>query len=144
MAQKDKTYRNIPKLIGITLLILILSSSIISSQSTSAQQIEISELAISNIHNGIHSDNLGVKMNCIYFAGKYKILDVSRDLVEQIDISNDEELCQMMVWSLYQIGDDSCCEELQRVLENHPSDKLKEFCGYLQRIKEYQTAIAGN
>ncbi len=144
MARKNRTHRNIPNLIGITLLILFLSSSKLSSQSTSFQQYEISELAISNIHNGIHSDNLGVKMNCIYFAGKYKILDVSRDLVEQIDISNDEELCQMMVWSLYQIGNDSCCEELQRVLKNHPSDKLKELCAYLHRIKEYQTAIAGN
>ncbi len=135
MARKNRTHRNIPNLIGITLLILFLSSSKLSSQSTSFQQYEISELAISNIHNGIHSDNLGVEINCIYFAGKYKILDVSRDLVEQIDISNDEELCQMMVWSLYQIGNDSCSEEVQRVLGIIDRISLKNYVLTYIRLK---------
>ena len=144
MATKNNTYRNIPKAIGITLLSLLLMSTLLDAQTYSKQRIELPEIAIVNLLNGIRSDNNGVKKSCVYFAGKYKVLEVSQDLVEQIENSNDEELCQMIVWSLYQIGNDSCCEELQRVMKQHPLEKLKDFCNYLHKIKEYQTAVAKN
>ncbi len=141
MANVNNTYRNIPKIIGITIIAVILSSTFIISQANSESRVELPEIAVLNILNGLNSDNYGVKMSCVYFAGKYKILEVSQDLVKQIESADDEELCQMMLWSLYQIGNESCCEEAQRVMRNHPSERLRGFCEYLQTIKDYEAAL---
>jgi hypothetical protein len=142
MANVNNTYRNVPRIIGITFIAVILSSTFIISQTSSESRVELPEISVINILNGLYSDNYGLKMSCVYYAGKYKILEVSQDLVKQIESADDEELCQMMIWSLYQIGNESCCEEVQRVMRNHPSEKLRDFCEYLQKIKEYEAAVA--
>lgn len=113
-------------------------------QTNSDQRVELPDIAILNLLNGIQSDNYGVKMSSIYLAGKYKITEVSKNLIEEIKNSNDDELGQMLAWSLYQIGDDSYCEELQEFVKNHPSEKIRDFCANLHKIKQYETAVANN
>ena len=103
------------------------------------QPIELSEVNISNIQSGIQSDNFGLKMSSIYLAGKYKISRVSEDLVQELKTSSDEKICQMLVWSLYQIGDESCCEEMKTFVENHSSKKVRQFCNSLYQIKQYDS-----
>lgn len=136
------TYRKTPTFVGLSFLLFFFLSSLTYSQTDANQRIELSDIAIVNILNGIQSDNNGVKMSCIYFAGKYRIIDVSEDLVKEMKKSDNDELCQMLVWSLYQIGDEKCCQELKSIIENHPSEKIRDFCKYLHNIKEYESAIA--
>ena len=144
MATANNTYRNSSRVLGLTIMALFLMSCSFQPQTYSHQPVELPDIAIVNILNGIQSDNYGVKMSCIYFAGKYKIMEVSQDLVEVMKNSDNDELCQMLVWSLYQIGDESCCKELKTIIENHPSEKIRDFCNYLHKIKEYETAVAKN
>ena len=144
MATASKIYRMVSRILGLAIMTFILISCSFQPQPNSDQRVELPDIAIVNILNGIESDNYGVKMSCIYYAGKYKIREVSQNLVEEIKSSNDDELSQMLVWSLYQIGDDSYCEELQTIMKNHSSEKLKVLCSYLQKIKEYETAVANN
>ena len=144
MATANNTYRNSSKVLGLTIIALFLMSCSFQPQTYSHQPVELPDIAIVNILNGIQSDNYGVKMSCIYFAGKYKIMEVSQNLVEELKSSNNDELCQMLVWSLYQIGNESCCEELQEFVKNHSSEKLKALCSYLHKIKAYETAVANN
>lgn len=144
MATYNETYQKIPRLLGLLVMTLFIMSISIQPQITSEQRIELTDIAILNILNGIQSDNYGVKLNCIYFAGRYKIIDVSKELVDVLKSSDDDELCQMLIWSLYQIGDESCCEKLQQAIENHPSKELSDFCKNLRRIHEYGSAIANN
>lgn len=142
MATKNRNGKSIPRFIGILALTTFFMSFSLQAQTNTDQNVELPDIAIVNILNGIQSDNHGLKMSCIYFAGKYKIIDISEDLVKELKKSDNEELCQMLVWSLYQIGDDKCCEELRKIVENHPSDKIRDFTKYLNTIKEYESAIA--
>lgn len=142
MVTGNKTHRKTPTIVGLSLLLFIFLSSFTYSQTDANQRIELSDIVIVNILNGIQSENYGVKMSCIYFAGKYRIIDVSEDLVMEMKKSDNDELCQMLVWSLYQIGDEKCCQELKSIIENHPSEKIRDFCKYLHNIKEYESAIA--
>ena len=144
MVTGNKTYLKAPIIVGLSFLIIIILSNLTYSQTDTDQRIELSDIAIVNILNGIQSDNYGVKMSCIYFAGKYRIIDVSEDLVKVMRNSENDELCQMLVWSLYQIGDAKCCQELKSIIDNHPSEKIRDFCKYLHNIKEYESAIAKN
>ena len=144
MATANNTYRMGSRVLGLTVMALFILSTLLHSQTNSDQQVELPDIAIVNILNGIQSDNHGVKISCIYFAGKYKIVEVSQYLVEAMKNSDNDELCQMLVWSLYQIGDESCCKKLKTIIENHPSEKIRDFCNYLHKIKEYETAVAKN
>ena len=137
-----KTYRKIRKLFLVALLTLLLAPNIIKSQAYTSQHIELPEAALENFRIGMRSDIYGIRMSLIYFAGKYKIRELSQNLLEVLKNSTDEELCQMAVWSLYKIGDDSSCKELQGLLEMHPSDKIREYCNFLTSIREYEKAIA--
>ena len=82
MATANNTYRRGSRILGLTIMALILMSCSFQPQTYSHQPVELPDIAIVNILNGIQSDNYGVKMSCIYFAGKYKIMEVSQDLVE--------------------------------------------------------------
>ena len=139
MATGNKSYRNIPKLIGITFIAVILSSSFITSQTNSESRVMLKNIVKANILRGIQSDNYGLKMSSIYLAGKYKITDVSKELVKEMKASDNEEVCQMLVWSLYQIGDESCCKEMKAIIKNHPSEKIKSFCESMFMIKQYDS-----
>ena len=83
-------------------------------------------------------------MSCLFYAGKYKISDVSLDLLEIIKNSTNDEICQMAIWSIYQIGDNSCCIKLQELLEIHPSEKIREYCQFLESIRKYENSLAIN
>lgn len=144
MAHISKTYRMSSRVLGLTVIVLLLTSSFIHSQKSTEQKTEIPEIAIKNLLMGLESENDGVRLSCAYFAGKYKITEVSPKLVEAMKESNNDELCRMLLWSLYQIGNDECCIELQAVMKDHSSKDLKKLCEYLHKIKEYETAIAKN
>lgn len=144
MATANNTTRKGSRSLGLTIMALFLMSCSFQPQTNSDQRVELPDIAILNLLNGIQSDNYGVKMSSIYLAGKYKITEVSKNLIEEIKNSNDDELGQMLAWSLYQIGDDSYCEELQEFVKNHPSEKIRDFCANLHKIKQYETAVANN
>jgi HEAT repeat protein len=132
------------KVLLLTVLVLFAISSFLNSQILIIQEIELPEASIKSILQGIKSENDGVKKSCIYFAGKYKIQEASEYLVEELTVLDDGELCSLLVWSLYQIGDESCFKELQEIVKNHDSEELKNFCAYLSKIKEFELAIVNN
>lgn len=129
------------KVLLLTVLLLFAMSSFLNSQTVGDQEIELPECAIKSILQGIQSENEGVKRSCIYFAGKYKIKEASEYLVKELPSLDDGELCSMLAWSLYQIGNEAFCKELQEIVKNHDSEELRNFCSNLQKIKEYETAI---
>ena len=144
MATTNNVSRKSSKVLLITVLVLFAMSSFLYSQTPIIQEIELPEASIKSIVQGIKSENEGVKKSCIYFAGKYKIQEASKYLVEELTVLDDGELCSLLVWSLYQIGNESCFKELQEIVKNHDSEELKAFCSYLSKIKEFEIAIAKN
>ena len=101
----------------------------------------IPEESVKNYRLGLRSNNQGVMMSCLYFAGKYQIDEFSEDILEIVKCSDNLDLCKMAVWSIYQIGNISCCEKLSQFLESHPSEELRNCCRFLQKIKDYDTAV---
>ena len=139
MAAGKKTYHKIPILLGLLVLTFFFVSNSLLAQTESEQRVELTDIVKANILNGIHSDNFGLKMSSIYLAGKFKVTDLSKELVKEMKVSYNEELCQMLVWSLYQIGDESCCQEMRNIIENHPSERIKSFCESMYKIKQYDS-----
>jgi hypothetical protein len=104
MATKNNRYRIGSRLVGLAIMTFFLMSCSFQPQTNSDQHVELSENAVTNVLNGMQSDNHGLKMSCVYFAGKYKIIEVSQNLIEEIQNSNYDELCQMLAGAFMKLG----------------------------------------
>lgn len=144
MATIKKTSRKSKRILSPAVLVILLIPNILISQAYTSQLVELHDQAVNNYRIGLHSGNDGVMMSCLFFAGKYKMRVVAQDLLEIIQNSDDDEVCQMAIWSLYQIGEDSSCEKLKELLKTHPSKKIREYCKFLEGIREYQNSFVVN
>jgi hypothetical protein len=121
---------------------IFFSSISLSAQVVTNSGIELPEASVENYRLGLKSNNNGVIKSCIYLAGKYQIQDFAQDILDVMKKSEDLELCQMAIWSIYQIGDKACCEKLSIFLESNSSEELRNCCIFLKRIQEYDNAFA--
>ena len=130
-----------PSLHLLPLILIFLIPFVISCQTVNSQKIHLDNSALRNYQDNLKSNNDGIVRSSIFFAGKYKLSEVAPDILEILKNSKDEDLCKWAVWSIYEIGDDQCCNELQKILQDHPSKKIKEFCNFLRNIKDYEKEL---
>lgn len=128
-------------IVFLTLLILPLRAA---AQFNNMPHPKITPTAIENYRIGLNSGNEGIVKSCIYFAGKYRMNDVCSDLLSIIEKSDDVELCRLILWSLYQIGNDKYCDMLQKIVHNHKSEEVRDFYNFLNQIRRYGNEIAVN
>ena len=103
--------------------------------------ITLPENSVKNYRLGLESNNNGIIMSCVYYAGKYQINEFCNDLIKIIENSENIEICKMAVWSLYQIGDISACKKLKVYLEEHPNNELLECSKFLEQIQKYDKEV---
>lgn len=130
-----------PSLHLLLLITIFLIPFVISCQTVDNQKIHLDSSALKNYQDNLKSDNDGIVKSSLFFAGKYKLSEVAPDVLEILKNSEDEDLCKWAVWSIYEIGDEHCCSELQKILQNHPSEKIKELCNLLHGIKNYEKEL---
>ncbi len=86
-----------------------------------------SERNIQNLTNGIESENLGLKKHCIYFAGKYKISELTDKLIEQYKNENDAYIKKLILFSLYEIKSDNAAKDFFQLAISENDKKLKNI-----------------
>lgn len=79
--------------------------------------------SIENIKTGLRSDNLGLRKSSIYFAGKYKLKEVTEDLVKLFKEEDDPGNKVLIALSLYMVGDIDALEEVRRLSFTEKKDK---------------------
>ena len=102
----------------------------------------LQQISIDNYLAGVQSDNNGLKASCIYFIGKYRILEANSQLMEEIANTENEDLKILIAWSLYRIGDDSCIKKLEQIAFSDESANLKSFCSNLYGIKVLENELS--
>ena len=112
-----------------------------TAQSITVNGVIIPDASLKNYRLGLRSNNNGVIMSCLYFAGKYKIDEFSEDILEIVMSSDNIDICKMAVWSIHQIGNASICDKLSKFMETHSSIELRNCCRFLKKIKDYDTAV---
>ena len=85
----------------------------------------LQQISIDNYLAGVQSDNNGLKASCIYFIGKYRILEANSQLMEEIANTENEDLKILIAWSLYRIGDDTSIKKLEQIAFSGESPNLK-------------------
>ena len=137
----DNKKSNFVKVILFSAFVFLLFPYSTSAQTVTINGIDIPEASLNNYRAGLRSNNNGVIMSCLYFAGKYRIEEFSEDVLEVVKCSDNIDICKMAIWSIYQIGNEYCCEKLSQFIESHPSDELRNCCKFLKKIKDYDTAV---
>jgi hypothetical protein len=141
MAAYRTTYQKSTKFFFNIFIMLLFFTSLITPQVVKEEGIVLEDYALKNYRQNLSSEYHDIVKSSIYFAGKYRIMSLCPELLTILKNSNDEELCKLAVWSLYEIGEEEYCNELQRILDNRPSEKIKDHCKFLGAIREYGNAL---
>ena len=127
--------------IGIIFLSLVFVTSLTLAK-TSGDDLSKEERFVKNLLIGLESDNDGLRASCIYMIGAYKLNEAGDKLVTKAITTEDDKDLQLIAWSIYEIGNDEHCKQLEAVAEKSNSKKVKEIVSYLKELKRFEKTAA--
>lgn len=95
------------KTIMIVLMILAALAINTKAQPMNEQIPVIKENSVKSIIMGIRSDIPGIKKQCIYYAGMFKISDAADDLIAQLKVEKDSRTRALIGFALFKIGNEN-------------------------------------
>lgn len=101
--------------------------------------------AIETFKMGIKSENPGVRRSAIYYAGQYKLAELTPALVKQLKKEQDRTIRILIALSLYKMENSEGARTINRMAETDMDLKVRRICTALsEEIKtgEYQQEIA--
>lgn len=117
------------------LLLLLALSSNITAQANSISDITKNVYALDNLKSGINSENTGVRKSSIYFAGKYKIIEVVSSLIERLKKENEPSVRLLIAYSLFEIKDAEGMKAVNQLSLKDKNSQVKRMSYNL--YKEY-------
>ncbi len=123
-----KTRRNsIVKIVTVVAAAMLLSSSVFAMNSSSNLKTEIPDKMVQNLALGIASDNLGLKTDCIYYAGFYEIEGLVEPLVEQLSKESNPNTKVLIALALYKIGSPEAMNAIKNLAKNDVDPAVKKM-----------------
>lgn len=142
MDSNNYNSNRISTIFRLSCIFLLISTVILFAQAKSDTGYDLPQIAIDNYLAGAQSDNAGLKASCIYFIGKYRVLEANSQLIKELSSTEDEDLKILIAWSIYMIGDETGLDELEQLAINSDSQNLKSFCSNLHGIKMLENALS--
>lgn len=122
-----KTGRNkIVKVVAVVIAAMILSSNAFAIN-LKGDKTEVPEKMVQNLAVGIASDNLGLKTNCIYFAGFYEIEELVQPLVKQLAKESNPNTRVLIALALYKIGNVEAINAVEKLAKNDTDPSVKKI-----------------
>jgi hypothetical protein len=130
--------------VNLTIVLLLLGILTVNAQNSN--RISLTEIQIQNLSAGIQSGNEGLKKSSIYFAGKYKISEVTHILAKQLDDEKNPDIRVLIVLSLYQINDPAGFEAVKKASIKDKDSKVRRMSTavYKAYMENNYTASAGS
>jgi hypothetical protein len=116
------------KLLLTAFAVLLFSLNGFLKANTVSPDYNISKASIANLKMGIKLNNEGVRKCCIYFAGKYKISELTDDLIEQFNNEKNPKIRVLIALSLYQIEDGGSMEFLKNISQIDNDPRVRKMC----------------
>jgi HEAT repeat protein len=107
----------------ITIIITIFFSISLNAQKPTDTK------AISNLINGINSENEGLRRSSIYFAGKYEYRETTSALVEQLKKEKNPNTRLLIANSLFRIGDPEAMKSVLEISRKDSNNKVRRIAG---------------
>jgi hypothetical protein len=127
--------------IYLFVLVTLLLVSKTNAQELKSNSVKLTSDFISNINNGIMSDNPGLRQSAIHLAGKYQIQKLSESLLHQIKTEKENKIKIEIVKSLYMIGNDEFFDEIFMVASKDNDLGVREFASSLCTLMRLENSI---
>ncbi len=102
----------------------------------------IKKNAIASLVVGIKSENMGLKRNCIYFAGKYRIDEATDALIAELNKTDNAKLKVLIALSLYMIGNEEGIDAVYKLANKENDNYVKKMANAI--IDEYNNNKSTN
>ena len=149
-----KTGNNrIVKAAAVVLAVIFLSSSLSAmnfqgKNVDKAVKTEIPEIMVQNLAAGLESGNLGLKTDCIYFAGFYEIEGLVKPLVKQFAEESNPDTRILIALALYKIGNEDAMNAFKKLVKNDTDPAVqtivKAMLNELQNNQSYSNNVINN
>lgn len=123
--------RTASKLLGrlaVMASVLLIAAASLQAQSREAEGKFSNKYAHKNLEAGIKSDNLGVRRDAIYYAGKYQLSDVLFALMEQLREEKDPETKVLLALSLRKLNDARGLYLVKELSVSDKNDRVRRMC----------------
>lgn len=129
-------------------IIFMLASTAFAKQSSNNGSVKLNELAVKNLIKGVSHENDGVRKASIYYVGFFRVDRAVDALVDQLEKEQYPAYRQMIVLSLYMIGNNKALEAIYKTADTDPDQEVKQTCiGIISTIdnnKTFYTAMNEN
>ncbi|HEX9251102.1 MAG TPA: HEAT repeat domain-containing protein [Ignavibacteriaceae bacterium] len=113
--------------IALLLLFVMAVNMNVFAQPNPISNVTKNEYALDNLKAAINSENTGVRKSSIYFAGKYKIAEAVKCLVERLENEEDASVRLLIAYSLYEIKDEAGMKAVKQLSLNDDDIKVKKI-----------------
>lgn len=129
----------------ILILLLVTGENLnLFAQPNPISNVTNNEYALVNLKSGINSENDGVRKSSIYFAGKYRIAEVVKCLVERLEIEEEPSIRLLIAYSLYEIKDVEGMRAVKELSINDSDEKVMRISNniYQEFINIFRSTAA--
>ncbi len=131
---------------ALKVTIFILTATLVLSASSQAKdgnkklpKLTRYEQCIENLGRAITSENDGLRESAIYYAGKYKMVELKKTLIKQLSKEKIPSIRILISLSLYQIGDAEGIELVKEIYNKEKEDQVKRMCSDI--FKEFENTV---
>lgn len=110
-----------------TYLTLVLLTAVTLFAQAPKKLNNIKEDHISNLVNGIKSNNDGLKRSAVYLAGKYGVVETSDALVERLNSEKNPQDRILIALALYRIGNQDAYEAIKELAKDDYNPKVRRI-----------------
>ena len=115
----------------VLLLTIFLVSSAAIAQKKSISDVTKNEHALKNLVAGIQSENDGLKRSSIYFAGKYRIAEVEKILINQLQKEENPSTRILIALVLYEMGSTEGFLAVRQLAQNDDNERVRRMATHI-------------
>ena len=113
------------RLLAVTLILVLLTSAVATAQTPEVKKVVFNnKYALANLTHGIHSENMEIQKQCIYYCGLYKVDNLYNDLKQILFETENETILRITVLSMLRINE----AETIKLLKNNRFTLISEIC----------------
>lgn len=119
-------YKNIASVFAFLFSLLLSITS--NAQDLSNSNLHFNEKALGNLVMGVTSENEGLKRSSIYYAGKYRVSELSDVILDEMKNETNPEMRCLMAMSLYKIKDADAMDYITKLARYESDKKVRNMC----------------
>ncbi len=131
---KSTNYATVKKAGVMFIIICMLATTAFAKQSSTNGSVKLNEWAIKNLVKNVSHENDGVRKASIYYVGLFRVDRAVDALIEQLEKEEYPAYRQMIVLSLYMIGNNKALEAINKTAETDPDQEVVQTCLSIKSI----------